>query len=174
MGLYDGHLSRERDLQLVGRGKEVWIRRGILTLLTAFVLLGMLDFFGQGSQHSEAAGSKASLTLDAPNRLRGGLVFEGRFDITATDSLQHPTLRLAPGWTTGMSLNTIEPAPASEKSRDGDLYLEFDPLPAGSRLTVWTQWQVNPVNTGTRAQDVELLDGSTHLAAIDRDVTVFP
>jgi hypothetical protein len=112
--------------------------------------------------------------VEAPERLRGGLIFEAKFEITAIDTIAHPTLVLAPGWLEGMSLNTAEPGAESETSRDGSLHLRFARLPAGEELTLWTQWQANPVDVGHRPQDVALYDGSQRLASIERDVTVFP
>ena len=34
--------------------------------------------------------------------------------------------------------------------------------------------QVNPTNVGRRVQNVELLDGDTHIATLKREITVFP
>ncbi|MGH3042357.1 MAG: hypothetical protein ACRDNG_11590 [Gaiellaceae bacterium] len=73
-----------------------------------------------------------------------------------------------------MHVNTIEPAPREEASRDGDLALTFPPLRQGDRLVVYMQFQVNPTNVGRRSADVELYDGETLIAAVDRTITVFP
>jgi hypothetical protein len=169
-----GHLSRSRDLDLEGRGYQVWARRALLCLLAAFVLCALLNVFGQRASTSSAPGGAATLTVNAPEHLRGGLIFEGRFGIDAAARLEHPRLVLAPGWTEGMTLNTTVPEPKTETSRDGSLILGFDPVPAGTRFDFWGQWQVNPVNAGTRSQDVALFDGRMRLASVDRTVTVFP
>ena len=42
------------------------------------------------------------------------------------------------------------------------------------KLVVFLQYQVNPTNIGRRSQDVELYDGETLLAAVDRTLTVYP
>lgn len=73
-----------------------------------------------------------------------------------------------------MHINTIEPAPTEEASRDGDLALSYGPLAAGDAFVVYTQFQVNPTNVGRRSADVELYDGDVLLARVGRTITVFP
>jgi hypothetical protein len=169
-----GHLSRSRDLQLQGRGYQVWARRAILALLAVFILVALLSEFGQRSTTSTASNPAAALTVKAPERLRGGLIFEGRFQISAHDRIRHPTLALASGWTEGITLNTSEPTPIDETSRGDRLILKFAPIPAGADFTYWSQWSVNPVNVGSRSQDVALYDGHRELAGVHRHVTIFP
>ena len=73
-----------------------------------------------------------------------------------------------------MQINTIEPRPIGESSRDGKLALDFGHVPAGQKLVAWMQFQVNPTNVGRRSQDVALYDDTTLLAEADRTVTIFP
>jgi hypothetical protein len=169
-----GHLSRKRDLQLSGREHQVWVRRACIAAVVAIPIVALLNVFGQRSTISEARGVEATLTVKAPDQLRGGLIFEGRFEIQAKARLRQPRLVLGPGWTEGMTVNSTIPQPKAERSDGGDLTLVFDPIPAGDRFTVWTQYQVNPVNFGRRSQDAALYDGRRRLAAVDREVTIFP
>jgi len=78
------------------------------------------------------------------------------------------------GWTEQMQINTIEPSPVGESSRDGKLALELGHIPAGQKHVLWMQFQVNPTNVGRRSQDVALYDDTTLLAQVDRTVTIFP
>jgi hypothetical protein len=174
MAELSGHLSRSRDRDLRGRGYQVWTRRALLILLLAVPVAALLNLFGQRSTISSARGSAATLTVKAPESLRGGLIFEGRFEVQARAALKRPKLVLGPGWTEGMTLNTTEPQPKAERSSGGTLTLIFDPIPAGERFTFWSQWQVNPVNVGRRSQDVSLWNGKARVASVSRDVTVFP
>ena len=174
MATLHGHLSRNRDLELRGRGYHVWLRRGILVLLALVILVALLNVVGQRSTTSTAVGPTASLTVKGPERLRGGLIFEGRFEIDAQSRIGHPRLVLAPGWTEGMTLNTSEPTPSDETSHGDRLELDFAPIPAGATFTYWSQWSVNPVNVGHRSQDVVLYDGHQQLASVHRQVTIFP
>jgi hypothetical protein len=174
MATLHGHLSRSRDLELQGRMREVWLRRVILALLALVILAALLNVFGQRAATSTATSSVADLTVNAPERLRGGLIFEGRFEIAAHQPIAHPRLVLAPGWTEGMTLNSSEPTPSDETSHDNRLILAFARIPAGAAMTYWTQWSVNPVNVGNRSQDVALYDGAQRLVTVHRDVTIFP
>ncbi|MGH3006986.1 MAG: hypothetical protein ACRDOS_14025 [Gaiellaceae bacterium] len=102
--------------------------------------------------------------MSAPERLRG-LFYQGRFTIESRRGIGDATLVLDEGWLESMHVNTIEPAPAQESSRDGRLALGFGEIPAGDSVVVYMQFQVNPTNVGRRSQDVELYDGATRLAA---------
>ena len=73
-----------------------------------------------------------------------------------------------------MTMNTIEPSPIAEGSRDGKLVLELGHVQKGSRYILFIQLQVNPTNVGRRSQDVAFYDGETLLSTIDRTITIFP
>jgi hypothetical protein len=73
-----------------------------------------------------------------------------------------------------MQVNSIEPAAETEASRDGRLELTYSTLPAGKRLRVWLEFQVDPTNVGRRAYGVELDDGTEQIARIDRHLTILP
>ena len=67
------------------------------------------------------------------------------------------------GWVEGMQVDSIEPAPADEESRDGRLVLSYAALGAGDVLKVWLQFEVNPTNVDelraeARQQSVGSLD----------------
>jgi hypothetical protein len=167
-------LRRSRDLELRGRGRHTMYRRVGLAVLALVVAAALLGVVGQASTTTVAAGSSASLTVEAPPRLRGGLLFQARFEIRAKQPLGHPRLILAPGWLEAMTLNTVAPTPIAEDSSADGLSMTFEPLQPGGKLTVWTSWQVNPTNVGTHGEDVTLFDGPTPIATASRDVTVFP
>jgi hypothetical protein len=88
--------------------------------------------------------------------------------------MENATLVLDSGWLESMHVNTIEPAPVDELSRDGRLALSFGPVAAGETATAYLEFQVNPTNVGRRSQVVELRDGDRLLARADRTVTIFP
>jgi hypothetical protein len=73
-----------------------------------------------------------------------------------------------------MTLNTVEPAPVGEASRDGRVVFELGHVPSGQKHVFFLQFQVNPTNVGRRSQDVDLYDGERRLLHFDRQVTVFP
>jgi hypothetical protein len=164
-------LKRNRD----GAGRTgMPIRRAVVTLIVLFCVAGLLNVFGQRPGTSTAAVSAATLKLYAPSRVRGGLYYEIRFTIDARQDLKKATLVLDPGWIEGITLNTVEPSPIGEASRDGKLVLELGHIPAGKTYLLFVQAQVNPTNIGHRSQDVALYDGDMFLTSIDREVTIFP
>jgi hypothetical protein len=166
-------LKRHRDQEGLARS-AIWLRRGVLAGIALILVLGLANVFGQSSETAVATSPEATLSVDAPSRLRGGLLFSARFDIDARRELKRATLVLDPGWAEGMAINTIEPSPVGEASREGKLAFDLGHIPAGSSYVLYLQFQVNPTNVGRRSQDVELDDGDRPLAHIDRTVTIFP
>ena len=164
-------LGRHRDaswwLELGAR----WI---VLGLLTAVSVAALFNVVGQEAHTTTASGDATELQVFAPDALRGGLFFEGRFTVTANDALEDVVLVLAAGWTENMHINTIEPAPTEETGRDGNLRLHYGPLGAGERLVVYMQFQVNPTNVGRRSADVELYDGDRLITGVERTLTIYP
>jgi hypothetical protein len=167
-------LDRSLDLELKGRGHHTLYRRLALGALALVVAAALLGVFGQGTTKTVAAGRKATLTVVAPPRLRGGLLFQARFEIHARQRVAEPKLVLSPGWLDSMTMNTAIPTPVTEDSGPDGLSLGFEPLAAGRTLVVWTAWQVNPTNVGRGSEDTSLFDGSKRIATADRTLTVFP
>jgi hypothetical protein len=148
-----------------------WI---VVGLLAAISVAALLNVFGESPATTRAAGPRAELVVSAPERLRGGLFFQGRISVLARERVEDAVLVLDRGWAEQMHINTIEPAPVEESGDDGRLALGYGTLEPGDRLVVYLQFQVNPVNVGRRSQRVELRDGPELIAATNRTVTVFP
>jgi hypothetical protein len=153
---------------------ELVFRRSFFGLLLLVLIAGLLNVFGQRPTTTHAATPIADLEVFAPEALRGGLYYQGRITVEARQEIEKATLVFDSGWTEQMQINTIEPSPVGESSRDGRLTLDMGHLDAGRKLVLWLQFQVNPTNVGRRSQDVELYDDTTLVATADRTVTVFP
>jgi hypothetical protein len=153
---------------------ELLLRRAFFGLIALALLAGLLNIFGQRPTTSHAAASAADFEVFAPDALRGGLYYQGRITVEAKKDIDKATLVFDGGWTEQMQINTIEPSPVGEASRDGRLALDYGHLGAGDKLVAYLQFQVNPTNIGRRSQDVELYDDTELLAKVDRTVTVFP
>ena len=164
--LKDNRDATER-YELVAR----WI---FFALLAIVLLLGLANVFGQSPSGSEVESPAARLEVSAPADVRGGLYFQGRYRITAHRDIEKATLVLESGWLESMHINTIEPSPVGESSRDGDLALDFGHVAAGDTIAVYLQFQVNPNNLGRRSQDVRLYDDTELLATAKRSVTIWP
>jgi hypothetical protein len=165
-------MKRHRDLE--GRTWKIWARRILLALVAAVCALGLLGVFGQETHTSSAATERAQLTVQAPTRVRGGLLFQARFTVHARQELKDARLVLSPGWANGITINTIEPVPRGEASRDGRLAFDLGHVPQGESFVLYLDFQVNPTTVGRRNQDVELDDGAAHVLTVDRTMLVFP
>jgi hypothetical protein len=165
-------LSRHRDLE--GRERRPYVRWIILTLLGLLCLLGLANVFGQQPSTNTAAADGVEFEVYSPERLRSGLFFMSRFTIRAQREVEAATLVLDPGWLEGITLNTLEPGPVGEASRNGKLALELGHVPAGDKHVFFLHFQVNPTEVGHRSQDVALYDGEELLLEIDRAITIYP
>jgi hypothetical protein len=162
-------VARDRE----GR-RDIVFRRVAFSAIVVLLALGLLNVFGQRPTTVGADSPAASLELYAPERVRGGVIWEARFRIDAQRELEEATLVLDPGWAEGMTINTIEPAPIGEASRDGKLVFELGRVPSGQKHVIYFQLQVNPTNIGRHGQNAELFDGDQLVASLDRTLTVFP
>jgi hypothetical protein len=165
-------LPRHRDL--TGRNFEPWVRRVGLTLLALIPLAALLNTFGQQTDESTATGPGVRLSVVSPGSVRGGLLFQARITVDATVALKDPRIVLSESWLSGLTLNTAEPAATNERWTPDGLELTFPPVPPGQRLRVFLQYQVNPTTVERTTQRVEIRDGSTPLAHVDRSFTVYP
>jgi hypothetical protein len=158
-----------KGMVLGHRARLAW-----MWLFALIAVLAAIGFLGQRLSESAAIGSAATLRLSSPNVVRGGLFFQSRVDVRALRAIEHPRLVLANGWLEQMQFNSIEPAPISEAARDGRVVLSYYSLERGERLVVWMQFQVNPADVGHRSYDLELDDGDTAIARVERAITVLP
>jgi hypothetical protein len=167
-------LRRDRHVELRGRGAEPWCRRATIAVFAAVVVAALAGAFGQQQDTARAQAAAGTLTVRAPQQVRGGLFFQGRLDIVARRPMAKPRIVLGPGWTEEMQLNTIEPSPASESSSAGQLEFEYDPMKAADHLTIWMEFEANPTSMGRRDRAVTLLDGDRVIAHVPGRLTAFP
>ena len=165
-------LRRHRDL--AGRRWHPWLRRALVGLVGLFAVLGLFDVFGQRPATARVSADAATLRISAPHAVRGGLLFQARFTIVAHEELKDATLVLGQGWLDGLTVNTIEPSPLSEASRDGSLVFGLGHLAAGAKYVLYIEYQVNPTTVGRRTQTIELADGEVPILSTKRSLMVYP
>jgi len=165
-------LRRHRDLQ--GRRWHPWLRRGLLGLIALVLVLALFDVFGQETSTTRAEASAATLSVSAPGAVRGGLLFQARITTEVHTDLRDATLVLNQAWLDGLTVNTIEPSPLNEASRDGNLAFDLGHLPAGSKHVLYLDYQVNPTTVGSRTLRLELQDGETPVTSLERTLRIFP
>jgi len=168
----DLDVARHRDLS--GRNVEPWFRRAAMLGFAAIAIAALLGVFGQEATTSRASSPEATLEVRSPDTVRGGLIFQARFDIHAITKLDQPTLELERGWFDSMSVNSIEPNPSSESSVDDRVQLQFEPLDAGHTRSVWIYFQANPTNYGRQRQRTAVSDGNRELMRLDRSILIYP
>jgi hypothetical protein len=91
-------LSYDRHVSLAGRGAHPLARRAMLAVLGVVAVLAVLDVFGQHPSTSRAAAGFATLEVQSPSVLRGGLIFQTRVTVHARTAIAHPTIVLQRGW----------------------------------------------------------------------------
>jgi hypothetical protein len=165
-------LRRDRDLG--PRQNDIWIRRGLFALVCVVPILALLNLFGQHPQTAAGTAAAARFSVSAPSRVRGGLLYQAHFRITAKKELAQAALVLDRGWVDGLTINTMEPSPVSEASDDGKLGLDLGPIQRGHTYVLDVAFQVNPTTVGHRSQNVTLYDGSRALITLHRTITIFP
>ena len=155
-----------RDLPRSASG--LWARRLFLLVIAVCAIAALVNVFGQRQTVSRDRHAAASLTVSSPPRVRGGLLYQARARIRAHRAIKQPTLVFDQGWFEQTSVNSIEPQPSMEESKNGRVSLQYDPVAAGETLNVWVYFQANPTNVGRHHTDVVLEDGDTPLAAVRR------
>jgi hypothetical protein len=165
-------LRRDRDLE--PRQNDIWVRRGLFALICVVPILALFNLFGQSPDSSAGTAAAAQLSVSAPSHVRGGLLYQAQFHITAKKKLDHAVLVLDQGWLTGLTINTMEPSPVSEASDNGKLALTLGSIPAGQSYVLYVAFQVNPTTVGSQGQNVTLYDGNRALITLHRSLTIFP
>ena len=167
-------LEEGRHLTLPRPDLGAWARAALLLTLAAIAALALANAFGQRSSTTTTAAPAATLTVTAPDRVRGGLLYQTRFTIVAHMPVERLHLVLSPGWADGVTLNTLEPSPGQEGSRNGRLSLSYGTLDPGQRLDVFGDWQVNPTTVDSRDVYADVYDGGQLLVRVHRKFTLLP
>ena len=165
-------LKRHRDFER--RGWHIWLQRGVLLVMAAFVAAALANVFGQVPSTVHAQSPSARMELYAPDSLRGGLLYETRLRIHAYVDIKQAIVRLDGGWLEGYTLNSLEPTPLGQASSKGKLIFTLGHIPAGDTYTLYMEFQTNATNVGIHHQGIVLLDGQQRLAELKRSVTTYP
>ena len=152
-----------------------WVRRSAMCLLAAFVLAALFNEFGQRASTQRATSSQAELDLRAPSATRPGLLFQAKITITAKQVLTNAQLVLSRGWVDGLTMNTIEPSAASERSGpDGSLVFDLGALQPGKPWVQYIEFQVNPTSLSNRDQTLTVLSDTQPVVSLHRTMAIVP
>jgi hypothetical protein len=162
--------SHERDRPV--RRAANWL--GLFVLL-ALLVVAMTGVLGGGPRPVLAAQAPAAeLRIKTPDVLRSGMFFEIAVEARARRAIGKPVLAISESYWRDITINTLEPAPASEKSEERMFVFEYDPLAPGDVLLVKFDGQINPSLFGGTAGRIELRDGERTIATIPLEMTVLP
>jgi hypothetical protein len=151
-----------------------WLRRLLLSVPSALVLLALANVFGQRPSTNEARAAAAELLVTAPTHARSGLIYAARFRIVARQDLKKASVVLDQGWADGYTVNGQTPQPLTQGSANGRLDYTLGHIPAGQQAVFWLSLQVNPTTVGRHGQTVRLFDEGRLLATVHRSVFIFP
>lgn len=151
-----------------------WLRRVLLVVPCALVVLALTNAFGQRMVTDRASSPEATISVTAPTHARSGVIYAARFRVAAVSEVKEARLVLDSGWADGYTINGQAPQPLTQSSSDGRLVYGFGPIPAGHELVFWLSLQVNPTTVGRHRQSVRLYDRRRLLATVRRSVFVFP
>lgn len=171
---YPPRIDRARHEELTGRTRYVWLRRVAIVLVAVMPVLALVNVFGQHSALTVSVSPAASLGIDSPSRVRGGLIFTTKIVVTPSIQINDGQIYLDNGWFQNMSLNAVSPQPSNQSAQGPWQVWDFGQMPAHTAYTIWISWQTNPVNIGTRSQTIELYDGKDKLMTAHHTLTVFP
>jgi hypothetical protein len=157
-GFPDG-LTAENHLDLQGRERYVWVRRGLLCCIALLPLFALSDMFGQHPATTSANSLAASLSVTAPTRLRSGLIFQVKVRVQAHRTIKKLQLDFDESWWESMSVNSTVPEPEEETSKNGQVQLTYGKLEAGEAFVSRIYFQVNPTNVGKRRENVTVAEG---------------
>jgi hypothetical protein len=153
----------------------LWVRRFGLVVLTAVIVVALLNVVGQRATTVDSEAVAAGLSLHAPAAVRPGLLFQARIAVTAHRAIPAAQLVLGHGWIDGLTLNTAEPGPINETSGpDGSLVFSLGRLSPGQTFVQYLDYQVNPTSLSRRTQSMVLRSGGVDLATLHRTLTIVP
>jgi hypothetical protein len=151
-----------------------WIRRVAVAAMFTLCLLALLNVFGQVATMTSVDSPQVSLSVNSPERLRGGLLYTSDYTISTHQPVQDLRMVLAPGWFSGVTFNGSAPQAQQETSDGSGTTFDYGQTPAGQSMTIYISWQMNPTTVGSRNQDVWLYDGQKLLLTMHRTAVVFP
>lgn len=159
--------------------RERPVRRA-MNLIGVFALLALLVFamtgvLGGGPRPVLSAQAPAGeLSIKAPDVLRSGMFFEIGVEVRANRAIGKPVIAISESYWRDITINTVEPAPAGEKSEERMFLFEYDPMAPGDVLLLKFDGQINPSLFAGTSGRIELRDDKETVAAIPLELTVLP
>lgn len=143
-------------------------------LLGAVVVTGLSGVLGGYGSSARTRNAAASLSIEAPKRIRNGEFFETVIRATATSATEDLTIIIPADLYHHVTINTMIPAAQSEAYADGAFRFGFGPHDAGETIEVKIDSQINPARFGHSSGIFEVADGGRTLARLPWRMEVLP
>lgn len=146
-----------------------------LLALGGLVFVGLTGFLGGGAPATSIVTNEAVIVqLEAPARLRSGMIGEIRVGVRGRSALAEPSIDIPGDWLRGITINETSPAPLRETPLADGVRLHFPPVAAGERLELTLSYQVNPDRWGGSSGTVRVNDGNRALVSLPVRLWVLP
>ncbi len=174
----DGEVNSPEGIERrhIHEARHSVFERWPLGLIGLGVLLvgSVFGAFGTEATRGAAEGG-VRLSVDGPERIRNGELFEMRITVEAETDIDELTLLIGDEVWRDLTINTVVPAATTEGYRQGAFSFEYGALGAGRQLTVKVDGQVNPDHDpGVAEGSIGVADGSAALVSVDYELTVLP
>jgi hypothetical protein len=166
-GIHESHLRSKSWYRFANPAAVVGIG-----LFLAAALAGV--FGGQPHPTRVIDTPSATITLQFPERLRNGEFFEMRAKIEAKRNFADMGIGVSSAYWRDLTINTMVPAPAEEKSEDGDYLFSYGAMKVGDTLTIKIDGQINPPMSGGTQGKLTIKDGDLALTEVPVKLRVFP
>lgn len=158
------------------RRVEGWRRHASPLALVVFgvvIALGLTGVLGHERTWSAAADG-TTLTVEAPETIRNGEIFEMRISATSEGPLRQVAVGIDRALLADMTVNTLIPAATDEESAGDEYRFTFAPVDAGDTFLFKVDVQVNPDILGGNRGTITLYDGEERLVATAIEIRVLP
>ncbi len=161
------------DDGLVASRRGLWWRRGILAVLTLFVLAALTQQLGVRTDTVEGASGDLHVTIRYADRVRGALASPFSLTIERAGGFDGPIeVRTRQSYLEIFDDNGFEPDAASMTTEDGFVIWEFDP-PPGDSLQIILDARIEPGVFG-REQGTTTVSADGDAVTLDYTTWVAP
>jgi hypothetical protein len=164
-GITDEHVQPPRG----GRGASPLS----LLILAGVVALGPSGLAGRERSWSTEGGG-AEVVIHSSEVIRSGEFFEMRISIDSSEPVGELVIGVDASLWRDMTVNTMIPAAADERSEAGQFLFSFGALEPGETFDLKVDLQVNPDALGNNPGAVRVLDGERVLASVEVGIGVLP
>ena len=155
--------------------RDRFVRRALITLMTAFVFAGLFGVFGYSEHQLEATNDGYDVRLTYPETTRGGLAVMWQLTVERADGEQLPRVEVAitADYPDAFDHNVINPDPDSV-TNDGDLITwTFEPS-GDAELQVTLDMRTQPDARWRYPARTTVVADGTEIAAFEYTTTVMP